>query len=172
MKKYAKSELYALLKKCYYCDVRTICTELYDAIDTTGLVPVKTTDDKVMTNLRKKINTLENPPMGVGLSKQYASICIINNNNPVFVTHNKKPNLNEGLYSIKEIQFIFKDYTLEGEETGNIFYKVYDVRGILDTLGYEDELHRDGPITIPHSGGPKVSANTLGYRKITDMIYR
>ena len=130
MKKYKRSELYALLKDCNISD---ICTELYAEIKDDNLSPMNSGDKFIMTELRNKIKKYKNLKPA-----QYASIVIIDGNIPCLVFHRDNPGLDSNKdpiipRSISSIRIPF-----QGENINQIIFKIYETREILDILADDD----------------------------------
>lgn len=123
MKKYKRSELYALLKEC---DVISMCEEFYAEIDKTDFKPMQSGDKYVMKRLKAKIESFQNANM-------YASIVIVDKNVPILVVHRRKINPEHDLHSIREIHIPY-----QGEEINQINFKIYEVQNILDILSEDD----------------------------------
>lgn len=118
MKKYVRNELYNILKNC---DIRAICTEVYDTIDTKNLVPLHTDDSKFMESLNTKLDNFREQTLN-------ASIITIKDSIPCLVIHNK-----QSKSSISEIRIPF-----HGDTEKSILYKIYDIRMILELLSEDD----------------------------------
>ena len=130
MKKYKRSELFALFKDCNISD---ICTELYAEIKTEELHPMLSGDKFIMRELRNKIEKYKSLKPA-----QYASIVIIDGNIPCLVLHRNNPGLDENKEpklprSISSIRIPF-----QGENVNQILFKIYETREILDILAEDD----------------------------------
>lgn len=123
MKKYKRSELHSILKKC---DVFKICEELYHEIDLGNRRPMQSGDVFAMKYLKDKIIKLQN-------SKTYASIVIIDKDIPLLVIHKRKVNPDNELHSIQEIHIPY-----QGENINQVNFLIYDTLQILSILSEDD----------------------------------
>ena len=123
MARYQRSELHSKLKAC---NLQEMCTEIYDALDKTGLTPLHSGDKFAMSKLKYCAFRLE-------ASKRFCTIVIIHNDIPCLVVHRKDETREdptpEDPHSISDLYFIF-----QGEEINQVLYKTLSIREILELL--------------------------------------
>ena len=124
MKKYSRTELYDL---CRNCNVKQICEELYDTLYTDSpYTPMRSGDKDTMNNLR------DNRSKMISTGRK-ATIVIIHKDIPCLVMHREN---DKNCKSISSIMIPFQS------NDDNFFYKIHEVREILDALSYDDYTSR------------------------------